>query len=134
MPPAADWCLADDSLTTCRFACSKEHQRISHFRLHVSGLCSGPLHEQHALQVQCLTVCMLFVQTEVRQLHALQVLAKSSGQHILLDVTCIGRHGEVLAQLSAVSLLCSLQLKHAGKEHACQSSSLDAACLTEPAV
>ena len=119
MPTAAEWCLADDSHTTCSFACSKEHQRISHFRLHVGGLCSGPHHEQHALQVQHSTGGMLSVQTECKQLHALQVLAKSSGQHVLLDVTCIGRHGEVLAQLSAVSLLCSLQL-YAGKELACQ--------------
>ena len=110
MPPAAEWCLADDSQTICSFACSKEHQRISHFRLHAGGLCSGPDHEQHALQVLRLTARMLLVQTECKQLHALQVLVKSSGQHVLLDVTCIGRHGEVLAQLSAVSLLCSLQL------------------------
>ena len=110
MPPAAEWHLADDSQTTCSFACSKEHQRLSHFRLHVGGLCSGPQREQHALQVRCSMARMLSVQAECKQVHALQVLAKSSGQHVLLDVTCIGRHGEVLAQLSAVSLLCSMQM------------------------
>ena len=67
MPPATEWCLADNSQTSCSFACSKEHQRISHFRLHVGGLCSGPHHEQHALQVQQLdgshAVCADRVQT-----------------------------------------------------------------------
>ena len=67
MPPATEWCLADNSQTSCSFACSKEHQSISHFRLHVGGLCSGPHHEQHALQVQQLdgshAVCADRVQT-----------------------------------------------------------------------